>query len=87
MGRRGMGFHHFPAVLSEEDARPVDRRTVRRVVGTFRPYRRKVALVGLAIVVTSVLGIVNPLMIERVFDRALFCGPGCPDLDLLYLYV
>ncbi|GBD17194.1 Putative multidrug export ATP-binding/permease protein [bacterium HR26] len=26
---------------------------------------------------------VNPLLIRVVFDEALFCGSGCPDLDLL----
>ena len=37
--------------------RPVDRATIRRVVATFRPYRGKVTLVGLAIVFTSALGV------------------------------
>jgi ATP-binding cassette subfamily B protein len=81
-------------VPNEEDDRPIARRTVRRVISTFRPYRGKVALVGLAIVVTSGLGVVNPLLIKAVFDNALFgdppgtCGGGpCPDLGLLYRYV
>jgi ATP-binding cassette, subfamily B, bacterial len=81
-------------VPNEEDDRPIGKHTVRRVIATFRPYRGKVALVGLAIVVTSGLGVVNPLLIKAVFDNALFgnpagtCGIGpCPDLDLLYRYV
>jgi ATP-binding cassette subfamily B protein len=81
-------------VPSEEDTRPIARRTVRRVVGTFRPYRGKVILVGLAIVVTSGLGVVNPLLIKAVFDKALFgnppgtCGGGaCPEMGNLYRYV
>ena len=45
---------------AQEDDRPIRAKTVRRVIGTFRPYRRKVAWVGLAIVVTSGLGVVNP---------------------------
>src|ERR671918_370611 len=57
--------------------------------------RRRVGLVGLAIVVTSGLGVVNPLLIKAVFDNALFgsppgvCAGGgpCPDLGLLYRYV
>ena len=82
-------------VPNEADDRPIDRHTVRRVVSTFRPYRGKVALVGLAIVVTSGLGVVNPLLIKAVFDNALFGTPQsggtcggmpCPNLDLLYLY-
>ncbi len=81
--------------VPEQDRRPIKRQTVRRVVGAFRPYRRKVALVGLAIAVTSGLGVVNPLMIRAVFNNALFgvppgsptCGGlRCPNLHLLYLY-
>src|SRR4029079_7857055 len=60
----------------------------------FKPYRRKVAVVALAIVVTSGLGVVNPLLIAKVFHDALFgdppgncSGQACPNLPLLYLYV
>jgi ATP-binding cassette subfamily B protein len=77
--------------LADEDKRPIRRSTVRRVIATFRPYRRKVAVVGLAIVVTSGLGVVNPLLIKWIFDNALFgdkqgvCSGGpCPDLHALY---
>ena len=81
-------------VPHEQDDRPIGKHTVRRVIATFRPYRGKVALVGLAIVITSGLGVVNPLLIKEVFDNALFGNPPgacggvpCPDLDLLYRYV
>jgi ATP-binding cassette subfamily B protein len=85
-------------VPPEQDPRPVGRHTVRRVIGTFRPYRGKVALVALAIVVSSGLGVVNPLMIAAIFNDALFgptrgpsagmcAGRPCPNLPLLYLYV
>jgi len=56
----------------DRDAGPVHRGTVRRVVAAFRPYRRKVLAVSLLIVVTSALGVVNPLLIKVVFDTALF---------------
>ncbi|MGH2634573.1 MAG: ABC transporter transmembrane domain-containing protein, partial [Actinomycetota bacterium] len=79
--------------VPSEDDRPLDRHTIRRVVATFRPYRAKVALVALAIVVSSGLGVVNPLLIKAVFDNALFGNPAgvcaggpCPDLGNLYLY-
>jgi ATP-binding cassette subfamily B protein len=61
----------------------VNRQTVRRVARSFNPYRDKVLVVGLAIVVTSALGVVNPLLIKVIFDTALFCGAACPDLDRL----
>ncbi len=48
--------------MSPEDKRPITRGTVRRVVATFRPYRPQVTVVAIAIVVTSVLGVFNPLL-------------------------
>jgi ATP-binding cassette, subfamily B, bacterial len=77
-----------------EDDRPIAAHTVRRVIGTFRPYRGKVGLVGLAIVVTSGLGVVNPLLIKWIFDNGLFGNPAgscagapCPQLDTVYIGV
>jgi ATP-binding cassette subfamily B protein len=58
----------------------------RRVVKLFAPYKGRLALIGVAILVTSVLGIANPFLTKAVFDRALFV-PGGPDLHLLYLLV
>jgi ATP-binding cassette subfamily B protein len=69
--------------LPDPDAGPVNKQTVRRVARSFAPYRNRVILVGLAIVVTSTLGVVNPLLIKVIFDTALFCGAACPDLDRL----
>ncbi|HKD88187.1 MAG TPA: ABC transporter ATP-binding protein [Streptosporangiaceae bacterium] len=43
------------------------------------------AVVGL-IVLTSTIGIINPLLIQTVFNEALFV-PGGPNLHLLYLLV
>jgi ATP-binding cassette, subfamily B, bacterial len=89
-----MGRHGFFRVPPEHDQRPVDRETVRRVIRTFVPYRRKVTLVALAIVVTSGLGVVNPLLIKWIFDQGLFGDPpglcsggSCPQLDVVYLGV
>ena len=57
----------------------------RRIVRTFRPYSLTVLVVGLLIVVTAGLGVVNPLLIRVVFDSALFPSGGGPDLRLLWL--
>jgi ATP-binding cassette subfamily B protein len=62
------------------------RDTARRVVPLFRPYRAQVAAVVGLIVLTSTIGIINPLLIQAVFNDALFV-PGGPDLHLLYLLV
>jgi ATP-binding cassette subfamily B protein len=59
---------------------------VRRIVGLFSPYRGRTALILVSIVVTSALGIVNPLLIQVVFDDALFTEGG-PKLGLLYALV
>jgi ATP-binding cassette, subfamily B, bacterial len=96
MGMTGMGRRPRFASgkpFKEEDLRPIRRTTVRRVVATFRPYRRKVTVVALAICITAGLGVVNPLLIVKVFDNALFganndcAGVPCPNLPLLYSYV
>ncbi len=88
---RGHGRYSRP--LTEDDQRPIQRTTVRRVVATFRPYQGKVNLVALAIVVTAGLGVVNPILIKLVFDKALFGNPAgvcdgqaCPNMSNLYLY-
>jgi ATP-binding cassette subfamily B protein len=75
---------HHRILIPDPDAGPIKRATVRRVISTFKPYKRQVLLVGIAILITSAMGVVNPLLIKVVFDRALFCGPECPNLDLLY---
>lgn len=63
--------------------RVADIHTVRRVIAAFRPYNNQVILVLIAIIVTTLLGLINPLMIQRIFDDAI--GKG--DLNLLIIYV
>ena len=90
MGRHG-GFFAAPPV--DADQRPVDRATVRRVIDTFKPYKRTVGLVAIAIAITSGLGVINPLLIAEIFNNALFgeqgscAGEACPNLPLLYRLV
>jgi ATP-binding cassette, subfamily B, bacterial len=54
-----------PPEAPEKPARPG---TFRRIVGTFKPYRRRVGLVMILILITSGLGLINPLLIKVVFD-------------------
>jgi len=58
----------------------------RRVVPLFRPYRGQVAAVVGLIVLTSTIGIINPLLIRTVFNKALFV-PGGPNIKLLVILV
>ena len=60
--------------------------TGRRTVALFAPYRGRLALIALAILVTSALGVANPFLTQRVFDDALF-APGGPQIDLLVVLV
>jgi len=64
----------------------VNRNTARRIVPLFRAYRAQVAAVVGLIVVTSTIGIINPLLIQTVFNKALFV-PGGPNLRLLVILV
>ena len=75
------GIAANPAVPAE-----VNRNTARRVVPLFRPYRAQVAAVVVLIVVTSTIGIINPLLIQAVFNKALFVAGG-PNLHLLVILV
>ncbi len=85
----------FYAPPNEQDKRPIDRDTVKRVIGTFRPYRGKVSIVGLFIVITSGLGVINPLLIKWIFDHGLFGNPpgvcmdgsACPNMHTVYVGV
>jgi ATP-binding cassette, subfamily B, bacterial len=72
-------------VTSDEPAH-AGRDTARRVVPLFRPYRAQVTVVVGLIVLTSTIGIVNPLLIQAVFNKALFVQGG-PRLGLLYILV
>lgn len=80
----GMGFHGgmgmgggrrsgMATYLEEQRkrGRQTDVRTLRRVAQAFRPYKFQVVLVILAILLTTGLGVINPLMIQRVFDDAI----------------
>jgi ATP-binding cassette subfamily B protein len=53
-----------------------------RVARLFSPYKGRVALVAGLIVVSSGLGVVNPLLIRKILDDALFVEGG-PDNGLL----
>ncbi|MEM8745678.1 MAG: ABC transporter ATP-binding protein [Actinomycetota bacterium] len=65
---------------------PADAFSWGRVVRLFTPYRALTFGVAALVVLGSVLGIVNPLLIQRVFDDALF-GEGGLDLGLLWTLV
>jgi ATP-binding cassette, subfamily B, bacterial len=64
---------------------PKERRgqTLRRILAFFRPYRLQVAVVLIAIIATSLIGLANPYLLKLLIDEAI------PEQDLfkLNLYV
>ncbi len=58
---------------------------IRRIAASFRPYLSQITIVGLLILFTAGLGVVNPLMIRVIFDSALFPESGSPNLNLLWI--
>ncbi|MXZ24335.1 MAG: ABC transporter ATP-binding protein [Caldilineaceae bacterium SB0665_bin_21] len=75
--------------MNDNNQRPEDVATrqglVHRIAGTFQPYWVRVGLVGILILITAGLGVVNPVLIRFVFDSALFPPEGEPNLSLLWL--
>jgi ATP-binding cassette, subfamily B, bacterial len=60
---------------------------VRRVARLFRPYKLQVGIVGATILLTSGIGVANPILSKYVIDSALFPRSGGVRLDLLYTLV
>lgn len=57
-----------------------------RTVAMFRPYRGRIVVTGVLVVLGAAIGVLPPLLIQRIFDDALFPGTG-PDLGLLWRLV
>ncbi len=86
-----MGFHGMgggmAAYLEEQKkrGRKTDARTLRRVAQAFRPYKLQIVLVLIAILLTTVLGLVNPFMIQFIFDDAI--GKGNAKLLIILVSI
>jgi ATP-binding cassette, subfamily B, bacterial len=83
MAFRG-GGHFRPPPPPSDPLTPAQRgRTVRQITAFFRPYRRQVVVVVGAILLTSLLGLINPILLKLLIDDAI------PRLDWgrLNLYV
>jgi len=84
MAFHGMGGGMAAYVEEQKKrGRKTDARTLRRVAQAFVPYKLQVVLVLIAIILTTVLGLVNPLMIRFIFDDAI----GKRNLNLLLILV
>lgn len=76
-GRGGLGQIDYEGTTVP--AKPVDRATLKRVFGFFRPYRGAVAGILASVVLSAVLGVIPPLIIKAIIDDVLPAG----DLGLL----
>ncbi len=50
--------------------------TWKRIVPLFRPHRRKVGFTVILVLAGAAVGVVNPLLIKRIFDTGLFVDGG-----------
>ena len=79
LARAPLGGADLPPSLPPERRR----RTIVRIAAFFRPYRLQVAVVMGAILVTSLLGLVNPIMLKLLTDQVIIGQ----DYSNLLLYV
>ncbi|MFD5224920.1 ABC transporter ATP-binding protein [Microbacterium sp. NPDC058342] len=90
MGGRGAGFRGVDEAAQRRlnAEAPRVRGLGRRVVALFSRYRGRLALTALLVVVGAGLAVVPPLLVQRIFDDALFpLEGGGPHLNLLSLLV
>jgi ATP-binding cassette subfamily B protein len=88
MGRGGMGggagFGRAMRAERQPSLPPeLRRRTARRVVAFFEPYRAQVVVVLVAILTTSFLGLINPILLKLLIDEVITGR----NFDRLNLYV
>jgi len=59
-----------------------------RVVALFRPYSGRLVVTGILVVVGAAIAVIPPLLVQRIFDDALFPVDGsAPDIPLLWRLV
>jgi ATP-binding cassette subfamily B protein len=68
--------------INLEEPQPVTPGVGRRVIAQFRPYRKQVTLVAILITTASVMGVLNPLLIQPMFNKGLF-APGGVNLKIV----
>src|SRR5690606_40299300 len=83
-GGRG-GWGAFGGPEPDLTRRPgSERRTLRQIIGFFGPYRSRLAVIAVLILITVSIGVVNPILLKLIIDNLLPDGPQ--DLGLLWLY-
>ena len=67
-GWRGLGGAAGPVEKLPKERR---NKTLRRMLGFFAPYKAKIAVVLVAILATSFIGLINPLLLKQLIDVAI----------------
>src|SRR6476659_8660620 len=82
-GRRGIGGGPASGAAAEYKQIPKERRarTLRRIVAFFEPYWVQVLIVLGAILATSLIGLINPLLLGLLIDQVIV-GGDCQNLNL-----
>ena len=82
-GAVGGGGRMFGGASRDFEPVPKERRgqTIRRILVFFKPYRPQIAVVLVAILITSFLGLINPYLLKLLIDVAI------PERDLFLLNV
>ncbi|HEY5487708.1 MAG TPA: ABC transporter ATP-binding protein [Candidatus Limnocylindrales bacterium] len=87
MSMSGGGRRRYAASTMKQDQPEIPReprtRTAAKIVRFFVPYKAEVLVVLFAIVLTSFLGVINPILLKLLIDVAI----GQSKLGLLYLFV
>ena len=84
-----MAFHGMGGGMTDyleeqkRRGRKTDARTLRRIAQAFSPYKVQIVVALIAIILTTVLGLVNPFLIQFIFDDAI----GKRNLNLLVILV
>src|ERR1700704_756598 len=81
-----------PEVRLRPGEEPLRAANIRRVVALFRPHQGQVAVATFLVLITALLGVVNPLMQKVIFDdvfsgRHVVGAFGLRDFGLLAFYV
>jgi ATP-binding cassette subfamily B protein len=70
-GGRGGLFGGGPSADFEPVPKERRGRTIRRILAFFRPYRPQIAVVLVAIIATSLIGLANPYLLKLLIDEAI----------------
>lgn len=88
-GGGGGGFRGVDAAAQrrENAAAPKIAGLGARVLSLFRPYRARILMTAILVVAGAAVAVIPPLLVQRVFDDALFPPEGGPVLRLLAILV